>query len=187
MPEPTKAQLAARVKALEKALKRETTARQRAEQQLAERDRVRNEALEQQTATSEILKTMSASPTGVQPVFDTIVESAARLCDVVYSCLATFDGELIDIVAAHNWSPAAWDAARRKLPARPDHSLASGRAILERTVVQIPDVKLDREYDNAEVFLAVGFRSLVAVPMMRGDKPIGVVLVGRAEPGRFSD
>jgi GAF domain-containing protein len=93
----------------------------------------------------------------------------------------------MDIVAAHNWTQAAWDAARRTWPARPNRALASGRAILERAVVHLPDVELDREYDSPEMSRTVGFRSILAVPMMRDDKPIGVILVGRAEPGRFSD
>jgi GAF domain-containing protein len=64
---------------------------------------------------------------------------------------------------------------------------ASDRAILERAVVHVPDVELDREYDRPEMSRTVGFRSILAVPMMREDNPIGVILVGRAEPGRFSD
>src|SRR6185295_18849322 len=84
------------------------------------------EALEQQTATSDILGVISRSPTDVQPVFDTIIDSAARLCDAVYSELASFDGKLIDVVAAHNWTPAAWDAARSILPAPPTRALAIG-------------------------------------------------------------
>jgi GAF domain-containing protein len=139
------------------------------------------------TATSEILRVISTSPTDVQPVFDAIVASAARLCDALFSALGTFDGELMDIVAAHNWTPAAWDAARRTWPARPNRALASGRTILERAVVHIPDVELDREWDSPEMSHAVGFRSILSVPMMRDDKPVGVIAVGRAAPGPFSD
>src|SRR5262249_7585459 len=135
------------------------------------------------TATSEILRVISTSPTDVQPVFDTIVASAAHLCDAVFSALGTFDGELMDIVAAHNWTPAAWDAARRTWPARPTSALAAGRAILERAVVHIPDVELDREYDSPEMSRTVGFRGILSVPMMREDKPVGVSGVGRHAPG----
>jgi GAF domain-containing protein len=145
------------------------------------------EALEQQTATSDILGVISRSPTDVQPVFDTIVDSAARLCDAVYSVLASFDGKLIDVVAAHNWTPAAWDAARRILPAPPTRALASGRAILERAVVHVPDVDLDPDYGNLELRRTVGFRSLLAVPMIREGETLGAILVGRAKPGAFSD
>ena len=155
--------------------------------ELAEANAELKEALERQTATSEILRVIASSPTEVQPVFDTIVGSAARLCDAVFSALGTFDGQLMDIVAAHNWTPAAWEAARRTWPARPDRALASGRAILERAVVHIPDVEVDREYDSPEMSRTVGFRSILAVPMMRDDRPLGVIAVGRAAPGPFSD
>jgi GAF domain-containing protein len=139
------------------------------------------------TATSEILQVISRSPTDVQPVFDAIVESAATLCEAAYSVLGSFDGELLDVVAAHNWTPAAWEAARRTWPTPPRRAMGSGRAILERAVVHIPDVELDPEYAASEMIRAVGFRSLLAVPMMREGRPVGVILVGRAEPGPFSD
>jgi two-component system, NtrC family, sensor kinase len=145
------------------------------------------ESLEQQTATSEILRVISSSPTDVQPVFDTIVESAARLCDGIFSTLASFDGELIRLVATHNWTPTALDAARRVFPARPSRAMVSGRAILERTVVHVPDVELDREYEIQELVRAVGARSVLGVPMLREGVPLGVILVSRAEPGPFSD
>src|SRR5262245_1488151 len=157
------------------------------EKRLAEALQREAERQEQQAATAEILRVISESKTDVQPVFDTIVSSAARLCNAVFSALATFDGELMDVVAAHNWTPAAWDAARRTWPVRPNRALATGRAILDRAVVHIPDVELDREYDNPEMSRTVGFRSILSVPMMRDDRPVGVIAVGRAVPGPFSD
>src|SRR4029077_17130943 len=97
------------------------------------------EALEQQTATSEILRVISSSPTDVQPVFNTIVRSAVRLCDGLFSGLLQFAGELIQHVAEHNFTPEALEEVRRIFPARPTRALYSGRAILERAVVHIPD------------------------------------------------
>src|SRR5262249_39927851 len=76
------------------------------------------DALEQQTASSEILRIISQSPTNVQPVFATIVERAVRLCEGLFGTLFTFDGELMNLVAAHNWTPAAFDLARRTVPSR---------------------------------------------------------------------
>src|SRR5207244_650633 len=101
------------------------------------------EALEQQTATAEILRVISSSPTDVQPVFDTIVRSAVRLCDGLFSALFQFDGELIYQVAQHNYTSEALEAAHRVFPARPTRALLSGRTILERAVVHIPDVEVD--------------------------------------------
>jgi GAF domain-containing protein len=139
------------------------------------------------TATSEILRVISSSPTDVQPVFDAIVDSAATLCDAVFSVLSTFDGHQMDIVAAHNWSPAAWTAARRTMPGPPSRTLVTGRAILERAVVHVPDVALDPEFDSPDLRRTIGFRSGLAVPMLSDGMPVGAIGVGRAEPGPFSD
>src|SRR5262249_44868219 len=136
------------------------------------------EALEQQTATSEILRVITQSQTDVQPVFEMIVESAARLCNGVFGTLFRFDGELIHLVAAHNWTPPAFDIARRAFPARPTRTTGTGRAILERAVVHVPDVELDREWDPA-IPRAIGLRSALCVPMLRDGVPLGVIAVGR--------
>jgi two-component system, NtrC family, sensor kinase len=144
------------------------------------------EALEQQTATSEILRVISQSPTDVQPVFDAIVASAVRLCGGVFGTLATFDGQLLRLAATHNWTPRAHDVAGPTSPTHPSRALLSGRAILERTVVHVPDVERDAEYQH-ELRGAIGFRSGLAVPMLRDDVPLGVIGVGRTEPGPFSE
>ena len=101
------------------------------------------EALEQQTATAEILRVISSSPTDVQPVFDAIVRSAVRLCDGLFGAVLQFDGELLHRVAQHNYTPEALEASDRVFPARPTRALGAGRAILERAVVHIPDMELD--------------------------------------------
>ena len=141
------------------------------------------------TATGEILRVIASSPTDVQPVFDSIVASAARLCDGTFATLATYDGELMHLVAAHNWTPAAFEAARRVSPARPTRALFSGRAILARSIVHVPDVELDSEFmeSSRELRDMVGFRSSLMVPMLRDGEPVGVIGVGRAAPGFFSD
>ena len=146
------------------------------------------EALEQQTATSEILRVISGSPTDVQPVFQAIAESAVRLCSGVFSTLISFDGELMRLGAAHNWTPEAFDhLARRILPAPPSRALPAGRAILDCTVIHLPDIELDQEFGHQELTRAVGFRSILTVPMLRDGAPLGAISVARAEPGVFSD
>src|SRR5262249_15749790 len=106
------------------------------------------EALRQQTATGEILRVISQSPTDVQPVFDAIVESATRLCGGAFGTLATFDGELLHLVATYNWTPKAHAIADPTSPAQPSRALLSGRAILQRTEIHVPDVELDPEYEH---------------------------------------
>jgi GAF domain-containing protein len=139
------------------------------------------------TATGEILRVISSSPTDVQPVFDTIVRSAVRLCDGLFSAVFQFDGERIHQVAQHNYTPEGLEQAHRIYPARPTRALLTGRAILERTVVHVPDVELDAEFQHKALSRAVGWRSGLFVPMLREGTPIGVVVVARAEPGPFSD
>ena len=145
------------------------------------------EALERQTATADILRVISSSPTDLQPVFDVIVQSAVRLCDGLFAGLFRFDGELIHFAAQHNFTPEGIEAVRRTFPVRPTRALGSGRAILRRAVVHIPDVEVDPEYAHQAMTRAVGFRSGLWVPMMREGAPIGVISVVRAEPGPFSD
>jgi signal transduction histidine kinase len=144
-------------------------------------------ALDTQTATSDILRVISRSQTDVQPVFDTIVRSAVRLCDGLYSALFRFDGELIYPVAQHNFTPEALGELRRHYPAPPSRAHGSARAILERAVVHVPDVEADPDYQHQGLARAVGYRSGLFVPMLREDGPIGVIVVTRAEPGPFSD
>jgi signal transduction histidine kinase len=155
--------------------------------ELEEKNRALTEALDQQTATSEILRVISQSQTDVQPVFDTIVRSTVRLCNGLFSTVFQFDGELLHVVATHNLTQEALEALHRLYPARPTRALAAARAILERAVVHIPDVELEAASQQRAVARAVGWRSALVVPMMREGAPIGVITVGRAGPGPFSD
>jgi len=155
--------------------------------ELEVRNRDLTESLDQQTATGEILRVISSTPTDVQPVFDTIVESAVRLCGGLFSALFRYDGELITQVAQHNFTPESLEHVRRLYPARPSRAHGSARAILERAIVHIPDVETDPDYTHPELPRAVGMRSGLFVPMMKDGAPIGVIMVGRAEVGHFSD
>jgi two-component system NtrC family sensor kinase len=137
------------------------------------------------TASGEILRVISNSPTDVQPVFDTIVWSAVRLCDGVIGAVNTFDGELTHCVAVHNYTPEALAAVQRMYPMRPSRQQLSGRAILSRTIVHVPDVLSDPEY-APDIALAGGWRGGLAVPMTRNEVAIGVILVMRAQAGPFS-
>jgi GAF domain-containing protein len=149
--------------------------------------RALTESFEQQTATGEVLGIISRSRTDVQPVFDTIVRSAEKLCGGLFGALVRFDGELVHFVAQHNFSAAALDEVSRTWPTPPSRASGAGRAILDRTVVQIPDIELDPEYGLKRLSRAVGHRSSIYVPMLRDGLPIGVIVVARAEAGRFPD
>src|SRR6267142_489913 len=145
-----------------------------------------SEALEQQAATSEILRVISSSPADVQPVFDTIVQSAVRLCGARIGALYRFDGELLHLAAHHNFGPDVLATLLRLYPMRPNRETASGRAILGRAVAELPDALADPEYRH-EIAIAGNWRSMLAVPMLREGDPIGTIVINRSEPGRFSD
>src|SRR5262249_8411082 len=129
----------------------------------------------------------SRSPTDLQPVFDTIVKSAVRLCDAMLGALYKFDGELMHVVAHHNYTPEAHSALQRVFPTRPSRALFAGRAILEREIVHIPDVEIhDPDHKYQALSRAIGVRSGLYVPILGEGSPIGVIAVPRNEPGPFS-
>jgi two-component system NtrC family sensor kinase len=147
------------------------------------------EGLEQQTTTSEILRVISQSPTDVQPVFDTIAAAALRLCGATSANVFTFDGQLLHLAALARPDSGPNDAADliRNFPRPPGRDLAAPRAVLTCSVVSIPDVLADPEYRFKETALAGGFRSVVAIPLIRDGAPIGAIVVGRPEAGPIPD
>ena len=157
------------------------------EQRVEDRTRELSESLEQQTATGEILRVISSSPTDVQPVFDAIAAKALDLCRATTGWVYRFDGELIHIAAAHSLRPEAVAVVRQSYPAPPSRGGATARAVLTRTVVYIPDIGADREYALDALAQAAAYVSVLAVPMLLEGKPIGVITVTGAEAGAFSD
>jgi signal transduction histidine kinase/DNA-binding response OmpR family regulator len=141
------------------------------------------ESLAQQTATAEILRIISSSPTDVQPVFDTIVRNFVSLCGSIFGAIYTFDGELVHFAGAHGFSPEQLNGLRAKYPVRVnDHSVASARAILVRAPVHIQDSMSDPDYDREHAVL-LRSRRLLAVPMLREGVPLGAIVAAWAEPG----
>jgi GAF domain-containing protein/CheY-like chemotaxis protein/anti-sigma regulatory factor (Ser/Thr protein kinase) len=151
------------------------------------RNRELTEALERQTATSEILRVISSSPTDVQPVFDTIAESAARLCKADYCLVYKFDGELIHSMAYHGITREGIEALQRFFPAAPDRGSIAGRAVLSGSIEQIPDILADPDYKLGEIARLEAYCSAVAVPMMQGRRPIGVIAITRSQSGYLPD
>src|SRR5262249_46999968 len=114
--------------------------------ELAEANAGLTETLEHQTATSEILRVISSSPTDLQPVFDIIAESAVRLCDAEVATVTRFDGEWVHLGAIHGSSAARIDALRHTFPMRSSGAGGAARAIRDRAIVHVPDVLTDEEY-----------------------------------------
>jgi signal transduction histidine kinase len=155
--------------------------------QLETRNHELEEALERQTATSEILRVISRFQTDVQPVFDAIAARALDLCRATTGWVYKFDGELIHIAAAHSLRPEAVEVVRESYPMPPSRGGGSARAVLTRAIVYIPDIREDHEYRLGTLAEAADYLSVLAVPMLLEDQPIGVIVVTGAEAGAFSE
>ncbi len=149
--------------------------------------RERDEALDQLAATSDVLRAIRSSPTDAQPVFDIIAESAARLCDGLYSFVYRFDGQLLHFIAHHGLTPEVLEMNRRAYPAPPSRRSAAARAVLERGFVQIPDIHADPDYVLGPMSIVGGYRSVVAVPIMRDGLSIGSIAISRIPAGLLPD
>ncbi len=155
--------------------------------ELETKNRDLTETLEQQTATGEVLRVISASPTDVQPVFDTIARNAARLCEAQFCFVYRYDGRLLHFVAHHGVTREGAETVRRRFPAPPSRGSAAARAVLDRDVAQIPDVHADPDFALATTATVAGYRSAIGVPMLRDGLPIGSIAVARSQAGLLPD
>jgi hypothetical protein len=135
--------------------------------ELGVRNRDLIETLEQQTATGEILRAISASPTDVQPVFDTIAQSARRLCGAEFCQVFRVEAGQLHNVANDGHSAEGLAAIRRSFPRPVDEGTSVGRAVLRGAVVQIADVQTEPGYAMPNVAKSAGFQSLTARPSGR--------------------
>jgi two-component system, NtrC family, sensor kinase len=153
--------------------------------QLEHRTTELDRALERQTATADILRVIASSPSDVQPVFEAIAESAARLCDAEFCNVFRFDGELIHFMHSYGYSRGAIEALRHFYPMRPGRGSCAGRAILNGKVEQVPDVRADPEYAQGNVPDIMKISSVTAVPMLKDRRPVGAIALVRAAKGTF--
>ena len=146
------------------------------------------EALERQTATSEVLRAISGAQADVQPVFDAIADSAARLCDAdLAGVFRVADGQVHEVSSWSRLAPEFQEMLRRTFPRPLDASTYVGRAILERRIVHVADMADPAAPQSATGTQRFGFRGQLTVPMLRGGDPIGGITVVRRQPGLFSD
>ena len=143
-----------------------------------------SEALEQQTATSEVLKVISRSTFDLQPVLDTMAESAVRLCEAERAYIFRFDGKMLRAVASHNAGAENQDWVYRNPIPLGRHSI-SARAGLERQTVQVADIQADPEYSYVARDVDP-IRTTLAVPMLKGDELIGTITIYRLEVKPFT-
>jgi signal transduction histidine kinase len=159
--------------------------------ELRQRTEDLGESLEQQTATSEVLSVISSSPGELQPVFDTMLENAVRICEASFGALLRFEGGAWRSAAMLGVPPAFAEFWQRGLQ-RPGPRTALGRVIETRRTVHIADVTTEPAYVEGEpIFVAAvnlgRFRTVLAVPMLKDNELIGVFAIYRQEVRPFSD
>ena len=153
--------------------------------ELRQRTEDLSESLQQQTATADLLEVISRSAFDLRPVFETIAESAVRLCEARLAFVYRFDGELLRMVADYN-TPAEFKKWMADHPIRPGRDSAAGRAALERRTIHIHVVQADPEYSFGAKDVEA-FRTVLTVPMLKGDELLGVILTYRLDVKPFTD
>src|SRR6266536_929920 len=162
-------------------------------QQLDIRTKELSEALQRETATSQVLGIISSSPTDLEPVFETILANATRLCEASYGNLWLCEGDAIRLVALHGAMPAAYAAERRRgAMFRRGAAAPITRATKIRQPVHVADLRAEQPYLDRDPFVVTavelgGIRTLLQVPMLEQNEVVGVISIYRREVRPFTE
>jgi signal transduction histidine kinase len=144
-----------------------------------------SESLQQQTATADVLKVISRSAFDLKSVLTTLTESAKALCGASLGIICLRDGEVMRLQAESGCTQAFIDFMRAN-PIRPGRDTITGRVFMDGKPVHVPDVQLDPEYNFGNAPVIGDYRAVLAVPLMRDGAVEGTLVLGRPEPGPFS-
>jgi len=150
-----------------------------------------SDSLEQQTATSEVLRAISSSPTELEPVFRSMLVNAMRICEAKFGHLLLYDGERFRAAYLHNLPPAYrkfWEQG----PVRVSTKLALGRLPQTKEAIQVTDMKADRAYGEGDPLRVAtvdlgGAQTLLCVPMLKENQLVGAIVIYRQEARPFTD
>jgi GAF domain-containing protein len=148
------------------------------------------ESLEQQTATADVLRVISSSPGDLGPVFQAMLENAARICGATFGALFLADGDGFRHVAAHN-APLELIEERRRIPViRPRPGTSIARVAATKRPAQIDDIRAETAYTDDPGRLAIvnaGARTMLSVPMLKDDDLVGQIAIYRQEVQPFNE
>jgi class 3 adenylate cyclase len=154
--------------------------------ELTELRRELDAAREREAAVRDVIQTIARTTFDLDAMLQTVIDRAVRLCGADNGNIARHDGDVFRVVAFTRFTPE-YEALVRDRIYVPERGSIIGRTLIERRVVQIEDVLADPEYELMDIQRAGGYRSILAVPMLRDDEPIGAIAMGRTEVRPFSD
>jgi GAF domain-containing protein len=150
------------------------------------------EALEQQTATSDVLRIISASPSELQPVFQAILEKATRLCEAKFGALWLREGDVFRIGAGQSSANVAIYQPDMTFALHENPNVPIARMIETKAVLHVADLRTDQSYIERSPRIVplveiVGARTFLGVPMLQDNELVGAFVIYRTEVRRFTD
>jgi signal transduction histidine kinase len=157
--------------------------------ELRERTTDLTESLEQQTATSDVLQIISSSPGDLEPVFQAMLTNATRICEAAFGNLYLCEADAFRVAAAHHDSAAYVTARTRDPLLRPPPDAPLGRLAITKQVVQVADIRTlpSRDHPFVAPGVTAGYRTVLAIPLLKDDKLIGAFTMIRQEVRAFTD